>query len=118
MKTKILNTELEIDFYDADMMEKIEESFANTQKNIEKYKKSQDLKSSEIIRKTCKIIFEFFNTIFGEGTDKKIFGNRTNLRICMQAFDEFVKIKKQQDEELEEISKKYSPNRATRRTKK
>ena len=31
------------------------------------------------------IVFDLFNTIFGEGTDVKVFGNRCNLMDCVKA---------------------------------
>lgn len=118
MIVKILNAELEIDFYDADVMEKIENSFEETQKQVQAYMQEKTTKTSEVIRGVCKVVFDFFNRVFGEGTDKKIFGTKTNLIDCLKAFEQFVDAKTKQDKELEEISNKYSPNRATRRKSK
>ncbi len=118
---KINNVELEFDFNDADDMEKLENAIEKTQKGIENI--SIDAKrTSEVIRETCKCIFDCFNDIFGNDTDKKIFGDKTNLNICKEAFEDLINARIEQEKEFsEEMSnseKKYSPNRATRRAKK
>ena len=43
-------------------------------------------KLSVIIRKQCNAIFDFVNMLFGEGTDKKLFGDSTNLAACMEVY--------------------------------
>ncbi|MDU7365421.1 DUF6673 family protein [Clostridium sp.] len=72
----------------------------------------------DIIKTQCNAIFNVFNTMFGEGTDKKVFGDRVNLLICMTAFEELVSQMNDKKAEMEKITNKYSPNRANRRTKK
>lgn len=118
---KIRNVELDFDFNDADDMEKLENAIEKTQKGIENI--SVDGKrTSEVIRETCKYIFDCFNDIFGNDTDKKIFGDKTNLNICKEAFKDLINAKIEQEkefsEEISNIEKKYSPNRAARRAKK
>ena len=85
---KINNVEIEdLDLMDADIAEKFENAVNNLQ---EKEKKnSVDGKTlSQIIRNQCTLIFDFFNDVWGEGTDKKVFGNKTNYRVCMKAFND------------------------------
>ena len=55
--------------------------------------------------------------MFGEGTDKKIFGDKVNLLTCLKAFEELVEQVNAQKGEVEKIASKYSPNRAQRRKK-
>ena len=52
--------------------------------------------------------------MFGEGTDKKIFGDKVNLVTCLKALDEFVTQVREQKDKIEEISNKYSPSRVNR----
>ncbi len=110
----INNVELQdIDILDADEAEKFESA-------IEKVKKIENVKcskNSEAIRLVCNAIFDCFNDIFGEGTDREIFGNKVNLMTCLNAFEELVMHMKSQNEELEKFSSKYSSNRASRRKK-
>ena len=56
--------------------------------------------------------------MFGEGADKKVFGNKVNLMTCMKSFEEVVLKINEQKKEIERLSNKYSPNRAARRSKK
>lgn len=115
---KILNKEYEIDFYDADIMEKIEAGIEKVESVIKQNKTVKKQKTSIVIRKVCNTIFNFFDDVFGEGTSKDIFGSKTSLTLCIKAYEDFINEKIKQDEAIENISKKYSPNRATRRTKK
>ena len=75
-------------------------------------------KTSEVIRKICNVIFNFFDEVLGEGTSKKIFESKTSLTLCTKAYEDFINAKKKQDEAFENLSKKYSSNRVTRRAKK
>lgn len=74
----------------------------------------------ESIRTLCGIVFACFNEIFGEGTDKQIFGETANLRTALEAFDALVAEKDAQMSEFNRfaasVTSKYSPNRAARRT--
>lgn len=112
----INNVELEdINILDADVAEKYEVELEKVTRVAEEVK---TLKLSEAIRKQCEAIFEMFNSLFGEGTDKKVFGNRVNLVICLKAFEELVGQANEQSKEIEKMANKYSPNRASRRSKK
>lgn len=115
---KILNKEYEIDFYDADIMEKIETGIEKVDAVVKQNKTVENQKTSIIIRKVCNTIFNFFDDVFGEGASKDIFGSKTSLTLCIKAYEDFINEKIKQDEAIENISKKYSPNRATRRAKK
>lgn len=119
---KILDVELgDFDFNDADNLEKFEKEAKLTEKKIN----AMDPKgktASEVIREGCNIIFDCFNNIFGKGTAQKVFGNKTSLKVCMEAFKDLIAERNKQDKEIDaainEIGKEYSPNRATRRAKK
>ncbi|MGH4125597.1 MAG: DUF6673 family protein [Clostridium sp.] len=113
---KINNVELEdIDILDADVAEKYENALGEVAGIA---KKVEGMKPSESIRTQCRVIFSTFNTLFGEGTDKKIFGDRVNLLICLKAFEELVVAMNSQKEEVQKLANKYSPNRAQKRAKK
>lgn len=118
---KILETEIEFNFNDADDMEKLENAIDSTKTKLNSIK-TEGKKASTVIRESCQAIFDCFNKAFGEGSDKKVFGNKTNLNMCVKAFKDLCNAKIEQekalDEELKNIENTYSPNRATRRAKK
>ena len=114
----INNVELEeLDLLDADCADRYE-------KAIEKIKVLADkenyggLSLGDAIREQCKVIFDFVNTLWGEGTDKKLFGNKTNIRVCTEVLDNIIKGMEKQKEEIESFKRKYSANRAERRDNK
>lgn len=111
----INGVELEdLDIYDVEVAEKYEKVL----ENINKPQKVEGLKTSAVIRKQCEAIFNVFNELFGEGTDKKVFGDRVNIKICLEAFASLIDQIDSQKKELDNIVSKYSPNRAQRRAKK
>lgn len=111
----INGVELEdLDIYDLEVAERYEKALAKVNEDSNK-DNSKSL--SEGIKYQCNLIFDFFNTVFGEDTDKKIFGNKVNLMTCIKAFEEVVLKMNEQKKEIEKLSNKYSPNRAARRNK-
>lgn len=116
---KVLDVEIEFDFYDADNMEKFEKYSEEAQKELDNIDNINinKLKQSEFIRKTCNIIYRCFDNIFGEGISEKIFKNKNNFKSCVKAFKDLIEARVQQDSEIEEemeAFKKYTPNRVTR----
>lgn len=112
----INNVELEdLDIYDLEVAEKYEKAL-ETVKDISE--KVDRMSLSEGIRYQCNLIFDFFNTMFGEGTDIKVFGSKVNLLTCLKAFEELTSKINEQYKEIEKLSNKYSPNRVARRSEK
>ena len=127
---KILNKEIDFDFFDAKQMEIYEkESEIASKKLTEVIANIKNLKQSEMINKTFDVVENCFNNIFGENVSKEIFEEKRNLKLCFQAFKDLVEDRKEQEDEVsreaEELNKElksigveYKPNRATRRGKK
>ncbi|WP_195430893.1 DUF6673 family protein [Clostridium sp. D46t1_190503_E9] len=112
----INGVELEdIDVYDLEVAEKYDKSLERI-KSLEENNKNVGM--VEMIKINCNAIFDVFNTMFGEGTDKKVFGSKVNLLVCMKAFEELVLQINEKKDEMEKITNKYSTNRANRRSKK
>lgn len=116
MSTITINeVELELDMMDADVAERVESAMEKVNTESSKIAANPSLKLSESIRLGCRAVFECFNTIFGEGTDEKIFGNQSNLSKCLIAIGELrAQITQSTDRSLEEINAKYLPNRDVR----
>ena len=114
----INNVELEdLDLLDADCADRYEEAIEKIKvlANKENYK---NLALGDAIREQCKVIFDFVNTLWGEGTDKKLFGNKTNIRTCTEVLELIIENCKKHKEEVDSFKKKYSANRAERRDNK
>ena len=110
---KINGVELNIDFTDADILERIEKG------SKEVYNKAEELKSltvspAEGIRQECKILKDFLDYVIGEGTSEKLFGNRNSLEQCLSAYEDIVKARDEQINEFEARVSKYSPDRFKR----
>lgn len=102
---KINNVEIEdLDLMDADVAEKYEKAVTNLQKK-EKETNFEGMGLSDIIRTQCTFIFDFFNDIWGEGTDKKVFGNKTNYRVCEKAFKDVLGYSMKQKNEILKVAK-------------
>lgn len=43
---------------------------------------------AQIIRSQCEAIFKFFDNVFGEGTAKTIFGEKVNLILCVESYEQ------------------------------
>lgn len=109
--------ELDFDIFDADTAEAYEEATKQAQKEAVK-KEGETL--SECIRRQCGAVFNFFDTLFGEGFHRELFGERTNLMECLGAFREFIKLVNDQRGALDTMlaetqAEGMAPNRAQRR---
>lgn len=113
-----------MDILDADFSEKVEiemEKVVEESKRSDSRFKQGGIKRSQYLKQQCKIIFDFFDNIWGKGTHEKIFEERLNLKECVHAFERFVNAYKEENEkeakEMQELTAKYSPNRVQRRNK-
>ena len=102
-----------IDMLDADVAEKYENALSTMQKKTKESKEGLSL--SEIIRKECNLVFDFFNEVFGEGTDKKVFGNKTNYKECLEALEQVIKFVGENKKDIDKIMGKYNSSRANRK---
>ena len=109
----INGVELDIDFTDADILEKIEKG------SKEVYDKAEELKNSTVspaegIRQECKILKDFLDYVLGEGTSEKLFGNKNSLKLCLKAYEDIVTARETQINEFQAKVSKYSPDRIKR----
>jgi chemotaxis protein histidine kinase CheA len=117
-KITIKDTELELDIYDADENERVLSAISKAKDALTG---ADGQNAADSIRDACHAVFECFNAIFGDGTDRKIFGEKCNLRDAMRAIFQLCDAVQEQRAELEaetqQFVQKYSPNRAARRAK-
>lgn len=114
---KVLDYELEnLDTFDPDILEKIENAKEKAISAFDNAKIAE--KVSVSIRMQCEAVSEFIDTLWGNGTAKKIFGEKSNLVTSMRAFSEIRQAldedTERQSAEIENIMQKYSPDRAAR----
>lgn len=112
---KICGQELELDLFDADVMEVYEKSMDKVVKRAEETKKHTKMSNADGIREMCGIVKDFFDEVFGEGTADKLFKDKSNLAICMDAFGIVSSETRKMKGQVNAITNKYNMNRAQRR---
>ena len=111
----INGVEFDIDFTDADLIERADIKQQELEKQIEELEKNKDnLSPAEGIRQECKIMKDFLDYVVGEGTSEKLFGNKNSLNQCLKAYEDLIQNIEKQHNEMEERINKYSPERLKR----
>lgn len=111
----ILGVELELDFFDADVLEVYERENQRVLEQIKEPAQYEGKSTADALRIQCGIINDFFDAVFGQGTADEIFGARNNIRDHMEAFAIVADAAIDTRKEFDTLSEKYSPNRAERR---
>ena len=109
----INGVELDIDFTDADTLEKIENGCKIVYEEVEQLKNTT-LTPAEGIRQECKILKDFLDYVLGDGTSKKLFGEKNSLKDCLSAYEDIVNARTEQINEFQAKVSKYSPDRLKR----
>lgn len=106
----------DLDLADLEIAEKFETEFQKCADKAAALKPQTNRVA--VIKGTCRAVFEVFDNLFGDGTAKKIFGNKTNIILCNRALAELVEGAREIDREnaqaTNEIFAKYNPDRAVR----
>lgn len=110
----INGVEFDIDFTDADIVEKIEQGSKEVYDKAQELKEKKDITPAEGIRQECKILKDFLDYVLGEGTSEKIFKGKDSLKQCLQAFEDIINARDNEMKEIQEAVSKYSPNRLQR----
>lgn len=103
----------DVDFTDADLIEKIEIGSKKVFDETERIK-NEDFSVAEGIRQECKIIKDFLDYVFGEGTSKELFGDKDSLNLCLKAFEDIINEKEKQVKSINDFVSRYSPDRVQR----
>ncbi len=96
-KFKIGKANLSYNFADADCVEKYKTVMQKLGAAMDALPK--DVPYSAKIRYICRAIFDVFNTLFGEGTDQKIFGGVCDMNVCNDALEQLILAAQAADEE-------------------
>ena len=112
---KINGIDFDVDFTDADIIEKIDEGCKKVEEETEKLQENENnLTPAEGIRQECKIIKDFLDYVFGDGTSKKLLGEKDSLVLCINTFEDIIKARDEQVKSIENRLNKYSPERLKR----
>lgn len=111
----INGVEFDIDFTDADFIERYELKYKEVEKDIEELQsKKNTISAVEGIRQECKIIKDFLDYVLGDGASEKIFKGKDSLKLCLDAFEDIINNVDNQHKEMQERFDKYSPERLKR----
>lgn len=114
---KLGSVEIEFSFSNTSNLRKLQNAYQTV---LEKDNKSKEKEMSFIEKMDiqCNIAREFFNEVFGEGIDEKIFGEENDYEKIMDTLEDVMKEYEKQQTRLNEKFVKYSPNRIKKRNMK
>ena len=75
--------EADVDCTDLDFMKKYEDLTVKMATDMRQI--PMQGKQSDVIMAKCKMVFWYFESLFGRGAAKKLFGAKTNMRVCDEA---------------------------------
>lgn len=105
----------EIDFTDADVIEKIDIKSKEVYEKADEIDKIKDtITPAEGIRQACKILKDFLDYVLGDGASEKIFGDKNSLTLCLKAFQDVINERNRQYDNFQKVIDKYSPDRVQR----
>ncbi len=111
----ILGVELELDLFDADVLEVYERENKRVVDRIKDKSQYNGKSTPDAIRYQCSVVNDFFDSLFGAGTAEKIFKGKNNIKDHMEAFGIVAKKAEDSNVEFNGVLDKYTPNRAERR---
>lgn len=111
----ILGVELELDLFDADVLEAYEKENQRVIERINDNTQYEGKSTADALRYQCRVVNDFFDSLFGKGTAEKIFEGKCNIKDHMEAFGIVSKVAEDAGVEFESVLDKYTPNRAERR---
>ena len=98
---KFNDFETDIDFTDADFMEKFEDSY---QKMVEESEKAPK-----------KVFNDFYDRLFGNGTSGKMFLGKNSMDMRVKAANSLFDLRNSEQSRYNSMVNKYTPNRKARR---
>lgn len=111
----ILGVELELNLFDADVLEAYEKENQRVIERIQDKEQYNGKTTPEALRYQCRVVNDFFDALFGEGTAEKIFKGKSDIKEHMEAFGIVSKASENSNAEFDGVLAKYTPNRAERR---
>lgn len=110
---KFNDFETDVDFTDADFMEKFENAYEEMMKNIDNTPKTG--KVSEAIRAQIEVFDKFFSHVFGKDAIKKLFLGKASVEMRIEACNSLYDFRNKENQRYNSMVTKYRPNRQQRR---
>lgn len=104
---------LEVDFTDADFMDKFERAYDVMQNDFSNVQ--QVGRVSEVIRNQCKVFDSFFDRVFGKDTAQKMFKGKMSMELRVAACNSLYELRNSEQKRYDTMITKYRPNRQQRR---
>ena len=88
----INGVEVEHDTFDLDQMERLEEAVRRVKEDMSALRDRTDGEGSaiELLREQAEVFLDFFDDVLGEGSARKIFGGRVNIRDISNGYTGFI----------------------------
>ena len=103
---KFGNFEAEVNFSDADFLDKVDCAKQALEEQLKHVQKTG--KMSDIIRTQCKCFYTFFDTLFYEGAANEMYEGKNYLELCVQSADSIFKFQQEEDERWRQSYGKYN----------
>lgn len=110
---KFNDFETNVDFTDADFMEKFENAYEEAMKNVDKAPKTG--KVSERIRYQVNVFDKFFSIVFGKDSIEKLFLGKSSIEMRIEACNSLYDFRNKENQRYNSMVNKYRPNRQQRR---
>ena len=102
---KVLGVEVEMDFLDADFVEKFENSYEKMERDAKNI--DPTMRTSDKIRKQCDIMKQFIVEVFGEDAHQKMIGDKQSIALYVQASSDIFDARIQEDIRYKQMHKKF-----------
>lgn len=106
-------TSLELDLMDADVMERYEAMNKKISEQVQNINNMPGT-TADKMRKTCGMVRDYFDEIFGAGTAMQVFGNSQKLDIYLEAFGVVASASNSLSDKVKNLTEKYSASRVVR----
>ena len=106
---KILEREVEFDFSDVESYKRYEKALEKYMRKVEEARQFEG-KEGAGREKLCKIIYDFFDELLGQGSAIQILGEKPNFKTSLEAMYGVLKEKQKSDKEINNILGKYDIN--------
>lgn len=106
---KILDREVEFDFSDVESYKRYENAL---EKYMQSIQETKQLEGKEGVgrEKLCKIVYDFFDDLLGQGSAIQILGEKPNFKRSLEAMYGVLEEKQKSDKEISDILGKYDIN--------